>query len=238
MFIYTFKEQKLYLVVLNECGYWYFQVGVAELKVAVERSGGLVVLAESFGHSVFKDSLKCIFQSTDYDFGLSFKLQMNLLRGVKRCAQVCVEKVFMSFESTVRKRASEMVWSLFNRNMPLAIELSAIRIVDGSKSELLSQSKHLEVLHMLNSLKLLFPFLSKKVTIKLLLDLYKLLGCHFSPLTRHILDILGVLFEFSRVDIPVLEVDNIIVSLVSHVSYGGENPVDTVMSASALLKTR
>ncbi|GMH00679.1 hypothetical protein Nepgr_002518 [Nepenthes gracilis] len=47
------------------------QVGVAELKVAVERTGGLVVLAESFGHSVFKDSLKHIFQSGDYDLGLS-----------------------------------------------------------------------------------------------------------------------------------------------------------------------
>ncbi|KAH1196309.1 Protein transport protein SEC23 [Glycine max] len=34
------------------------QVGVAEMKVAVERTGGLVVLSESFGHSVFKDSFK------------------------------------------------------------------------------------------------------------------------------------------------------------------------------------
>jgi hypothetical protein len=33
-------------------------VGVAELKIAVERTGGLVVLAESFGHSVFKESLR------------------------------------------------------------------------------------------------------------------------------------------------------------------------------------
>ncbi|PSS24554.1 Protein transport protein [Actinidia chinensis var. chinensis] len=47
------------------------QVGVAELKVAVERTGGLVVLAESFGHSVFKDSLKRVFQSDDYDLCLS-----------------------------------------------------------------------------------------------------------------------------------------------------------------------
>ena len=50
-----------------------FQVGLAELKVAVERSGGIVVLAESFGHSVFKDSFRRIFQSSDYDLGLSFK---------------------------------------------------------------------------------------------------------------------------------------------------------------------
>lgn len=49
------------------------QVGIAELKTAVERTGGLVVLAESFGHSVFKDSLKHVFQSSDYDLGLSSK---------------------------------------------------------------------------------------------------------------------------------------------------------------------
>lgn len=48
-------------------------MGVAELKVAVERSGGIVVLAESFGHSVFKDSLKRIFQANDNDLGLSFR---------------------------------------------------------------------------------------------------------------------------------------------------------------------
>ncbi|RWW83662.1 hypothetical protein BHE74_00007823 [Ensete ventricosum] len=49
------------------------KVGVAELKVAVERTGGIVVLAESFGHSVFKDSLRRIFQSAEYDLGLAFK---------------------------------------------------------------------------------------------------------------------------------------------------------------------
>ncbi|KAL6008249.1 Protein transport protein S23 E [Asimina triloba] len=53
------------------------QVGVAELKVAVERSGGLVAQAESFGHSVFKDSLKHIFQTTDFDLGLSFKAPLS-----------------------------------------------------------------------------------------------------------------------------------------------------------------
>lgn len=48
-------------------------MGVAELKIAVERTGGLVVLAESFGHPVFKDSLRRIFQAGDYDLGLSSK---------------------------------------------------------------------------------------------------------------------------------------------------------------------
>eukprot|EP00252_Welwitschia_mirabilis_P010672 TRINITY_DN2409_c0_g2_i1.p1 TRINITY_DN2409_c0_g2~~TRINITY_DN2409_c0_g2_i1.p1 ORF type:complete len:767 (+),score=109.01 TRINITY_DN2409_c0_g2_i1:318-2618(+) len=48
------------------------QVGVAEMKVAVERTGGLVVLAESFGHSVFKDSFKRIFEVGDNALGLAF----------------------------------------------------------------------------------------------------------------------------------------------------------------------
>ncbi|ESQ46071.1 hypothetical protein EUTSA_v10000056mg [Eutrema salsugineum] len=47
------------------------QVGIAELKVAVEQTGGCVVLAESFGHSVFRDSLKRVFQSGENDLGLS-----------------------------------------------------------------------------------------------------------------------------------------------------------------------
>lgn len=49
------------------------KVGVAEMKVAVERTGGLVVLAESFGHSVFKDSFKRIFEDGEQSLGLCFK---------------------------------------------------------------------------------------------------------------------------------------------------------------------
>ncbi|XP_050237086.1 protein transport protein SEC23 C isoform X3 [Mercurialis annua] len=63
------------------------QVGIAELKVVVERTGGLVVLAESFVHSVFKDSLKRVFQSNDYDLGLSSKyvgiFEVNCSKDVK-----------------------------------------------------------------------------------------------------------------------------------------------------------
>ncbi|XP_047333971.1 protein transport protein SEC23 [Impatiens glandulifera] len=61
------------------------QVGVAELKIAVERTGGLVVLAESFGHSVFKDSLRHVFQSGDYDLGLSSNgiFEVNCSKDIK-----------------------------------------------------------------------------------------------------------------------------------------------------------
>uniref|UniRef100_F6I1E4 Protein transport protein SEC23 n=1 Tax=Vitis vinifera TaxID=29760 RepID=F6I1E4_VITVI len=61
------------------------QVGVAELKIAVERTGGIVVLAESFGHAVFRDSLKHVFQSTDYDLGLSSNgiFEINCSKDIK-----------------------------------------------------------------------------------------------------------------------------------------------------------
>lgn len=61
------------------------QVGVAEMKVAIEKTGGMVVLAESFGHSVFKDSLRHIFQSADVNLGLSFNgiLEINCSKDVK-----------------------------------------------------------------------------------------------------------------------------------------------------------
>lgn len=43
------------------------------MKVVVERTGGLVVLAESFEHPVFKDSFKRIFEDGEQSLGLSFK---------------------------------------------------------------------------------------------------------------------------------------------------------------------
>ncbi|XXG85440.1 hypothetical protein AAC387_Pa11g0516 [Persea americana] len=155
---------------------------------------------------------------------------------VRRCAQMCLEKAFKSFGSVVLKKASKLVLSMFQGYIPLASELSAIKIVDGSKNETLSSPKHLEVLHMLNALKLILPILSQKVVSKLLSELYKLLGCHFSPLTRHSLNILQVVFESSRSEVLVSEAENIVASLISYVSLSDKNPIDTIISALSLLK--
>ena len=155
---------------------------------------------------------------------------------VRRCAQMCLEKAFKSFGSIVLKKASKLVLSMFQGYIPLASELSAIKIVDGSKNETLSSPKHLEVLHMLNALKLILPTLSQKVVSKLLSELYKLLGCHFSPLTRHSLNILQVVFESSRSEVLVSEAENIVASLISYVSLSDKNPIDTIISALSLLK--
>ncbi|GBG72991.1 hypothetical protein CBR_g12710 [Chara braunii] len=47
------------------------QVGMAEMKVCVERTGGLVVLAESFAHDVFKKSFMRIFEAGEHSLGLA-----------------------------------------------------------------------------------------------------------------------------------------------------------------------
>ncbi|QHO37019.1 Protein transport proteinA [Arachis hypogaea] len=61
------------------------QVGVAEMKVAVERTGGLVVLSESFGHSVFRDSFKRVFEDGEQALGLCFNgtLEVNCSKEIK-----------------------------------------------------------------------------------------------------------------------------------------------------------
>ncbi|XP_010435181.1 PREDICTED: protein transport protein SEC23 [Camelina sativa] len=61
------------------------QVGVAEMKVAVESTGGLVVLSESFGHSVFKDSFKRVFEDGEQSLGLCFNgtLEINCSKDIK-----------------------------------------------------------------------------------------------------------------------------------------------------------
>ncbi|XP_043709542.1 protein transport protein SEC23-like [Telopea speciosissima] len=61
------------------------QVGVAEMKGVIERTGGLVVLAESFGHSVFKDSFRRVFEDGEQSLGLCFNatLEINCSKEIK-----------------------------------------------------------------------------------------------------------------------------------------------------------
>ncbi|OVA07380.1 putative domain NUC173 [Macleaya cordata] len=158
---------------------------------------------------------------------------------VRKCAQGCIEEAFKSFQcSVVIREASKVFLSLFNSYMPLAIELNVSPVVAGSKSEMLSKPEHLEALHMLNALKLIIPCISTKVSLKIMSELYKLFSSQFSPLTRHNLAILEALFESSRAEVIIIPVaDNIMVSLASYVSSGEKNPIDTVFSASILLKS-
>ncbi|XP_008222099.1 PREDICTED: RRP12-like protein [Prunus mume] len=148
---------------------------------------------------------------------------------VRKCSQDCLESVFKSLHSrAVIKEVSKLVLSKLKGYMPLAVELSS-RTKNGPKN--------LEVLHMLNVVKLTVPFLSAKVSSKLLSEMNKLVGSRFSALTRHVLQIIEALFKTSRVNVIVSETEEAIASLASFVSKGDKNPLDTVMSAATLLKS-
>ncbi|KAK6945286.1 putative domain NUC173 [Dillenia turbinata] len=152
---------------------------------------------------------------------------------VRKCAQDYLEKIFKSIHSSASiKDPSKLVRSSFKSCMPLAVELCASRIEMGS----ISNPRHIEVLHMLHVLRLLFPFLTNKVKMKIVKQLEKLVSSLFSALTKHIFDIFKVFLETSPVELIIPEAENIITSLVSYISLREKNPRDTVISAATLLQ--
>ncbi|GAV58984.1 Gelsolin domain-containing protein/zf-Sec23_Sec24 domain-containing protein/Sec23_trunk domain-containing protein/Sec23_helical domain-containing protein/Sec23_BS domain-containing protein [Cephalotus follicularis] len=94
------------------------QVGVAEMKVAVERSGGLVVLSESFGHSVFKDSFKRLFEDGEQSLGLSFNgtLEINCSKDIKIQGIIgpctSLEKKGPNVADTVYGEGNSVAWKM------------------------------------------------------------------------------------------------------------------------------
>ncbi|KAL5539474.1 hypothetical protein UlMin_042962 [Ulmus minor] len=176
------------------------------------------------------DSLKLGFQTL-----LSFSVDKR--PKVRRCSQECLEKVFKSINSSsVIKEASKLVMSMLKTYMPSAVELSNSGASVGPKDDTSAEPKNVEILHMLNVLKLIVPFLSMKGRSKVLSELDELMRSQFSALTRHILKTIEVCFETSSADVITSVTENIMDSLSSYVSSGDKKPSDTVMSATTLLK--
>ncbi|KAK7306412.1 hypothetical protein VNO77_44351 [Canavalia gladiata] len=94
------------------------QVGVAEMKVVVERTGGLVVLSESFGHSVFKDSFKRVFEDGEQSLGLCFNgtLEINCSKEIKIQGVIgpctSLEKKGPSVADTVIGEGNTTAWKM------------------------------------------------------------------------------------------------------------------------------
>lgn len=95
--------------------------------------------------------------------------------------------------------------------------------------------EHLEVLHLLNLINLIAPYLSAEVILKVLSEVHKLFSFKFSELARHALKTIKAIFEALRIQNIVLETEDIVVSLASFVSLGDRNPLDTVIFAAKLL---
>lgn len=203
-------------------------VGVGSLGCVVKCLGVMIL---GFCDLEKWDSVKAGFESL-------IKFSVDKRPKVRRSAQECLEKVFKSFRSSsVVKEASKLVFSLFKNYMPVALTLSESRIFDESKEETLSKLEHLEVIHMLNLLKVTVPYLSVKISSKVLPELVKLLRSDFSVLTRQIFQNIEAFFVSSSDEVIGPQQENIIDSLSGYLSLGQKNPVDTVLSAATLLRT-
>lgn len=203
-------------------------VGVGSLGCVVKCLGVMIL---GFCDLEEWDSVKAGFESL-------IKFSVDKRPKVRRSAQECLEKVFKSFRSSsVVKEASKLVFSLFKNYMPVALTLSESRIFDESKEETLSKLEHLEVIHMLNLLKVTVPYLSVKISSKVLPELVKLLRSDFSVLTRQIFQNIEAFFVSSSDEVIGPQQENIIDSLSGYLSLGQKNPVDTVLSAATLLRT-
>ncbi|KNA14356.1 hypothetical protein SOVF_108180 [Spinacia oleracea] len=111
------------------------QVGVAEMKVAVESTGGLVVLSESFGHSVFKDSFKRLFEEGEHSLGLCFNgaLEIYCSKDIKIQGVIgpctSLEKKGVAVADTVIGQGNTTAWKLCsldkNTNLTVFFDISS-----------------------------------------------------------------------------------------------------------------
>ncbi|KAL4205120.1 hypothetical protein AMTRI_Chr01g135660 [Amborella trichopoda] len=164
---------------------------------------------------------------------LSFSLDKR--PKVRKSALMFVEEAFKSFDSSsVTKKASKEVLSLFEHHRLLARDLIQSDTFRTSEKE--EKHKILEVLHMLNALKLIIPLLSGKVISKFLLELNVLLVDRFTPITRHLFDVLDAIFT-SRSETFASETKHTLDSLASYICSIKKNPINTVITASSLLRS-
>ncbi|MCD7461368.1 hypothetical protein HAX54_045964 [Datura stramonium] len=216
---------------------------------AAEAIGVLVGLLEKqplesegvLGTSTVRAFVKCLgilvgfcdkedWDSVKVGFETLVKFSTDKRPKVRKCAQDCILTVFKSFgSSSVAKKAGKRIYSLIKEHITLAIKLSAPKEISGSKDE------HQEVLHSLNILKPIIPYLTVKDNEKVLAQLVELMSSQSSVFTRHIFDNIGAILDASRVEIILLDADNIIKALISYI-LSAENPADNVLFAATLAK--
>ncbi|CAN6914194.1 unnamed protein product [Brassica oleracea] len=204
------------------------KLGVASLRAGVKCIGTLLV-----GFCDLDD-----WESIRIGFGSLLKFSIDKRPKVRRCAQECLEKLFGSLlSSTVIKEASDTLYALLKEHKSVLSELSSKKIVQGSKVESTLKSENAEAAHVLNVLSATIPFLSAEVSSSVFSELCKLMGSHFSPLTRQILKAIDTIFKSSEDTVVVPEIEGVITSLTGYVSLHEKNPADTVLHVSTLLKS-
>ncbi|KAL6505963.1 hypothetical protein OROHE_022682 [Orobanche hederae] len=217
---------------------------VRVLAATVEESGS------NLGTSGVRAVVKCVgvlvaeyYNLKEWDlvsFGFEWLVKFSFDRRpkVRKCAVDCLLTVFKSFESPgIIKKASRSIYLFLKDQMPWAIKMSNSGIVDVAKCEAMSRPEQQDFLHLLNVIKHVAPHLSPKLRMKMLSQLLKILSFKFPVLTRHLLDVISVIFATSGTEVNMSNAEDILRPLVSYISLGEKNPVDSVLFAANLAKT-
>eukprot|EP00898_Chlorokybus_atmophyticus_P006829 jgi/Chlat1/7147/Chrsp57S06816 len=106
------------------------QVGLAEAKMPVDRTGGMMVLAETFSHSIFKQSLQRMFRTDEEGhLRMAFNATMEVMttREVKICGAIgpcaSLEKKMACVSENVMGQGGTSSWKLCTLNISTAIAL-------------------------------------------------------------------------------------------------------------------
>ncbi|KAI3471606.1 hypothetical protein Pfo_028256 [Paulownia fortunei] len=118
----------------------------------------------------------------------------------------------------VRKCAQDCLLTVFKSFESSAIFKKASKSIylnfDGAKYKAMSRPEHQDVLHLLNVMKHVF-----------------------TAVTRHVFDVISAIFATSGTEVVISNAEDIFRSLVSYISLGEKNPVDSVLFAANLAKT-
>ncbi|CAI9099900.1 OLC1v1036792C3 [Oldenlandia corymbosa var. corymbosa] len=201
-------------------------LGNANVRSLVKSLGALL----GFCNLADWDSIKLGFE-------ILLKFSIDKRPKVRKCAQDCLLALFKSLKaSVVIEEVSRTLHSMLKNQISLAAKESDLKAVDGSRVDLMSKPDLQEIMHMLNLLKSIVPHLSKKVCAKVLSRLLKLLTCEYAALSKHILEIIQVMFETSTVEVIARDIEKVITNLVSYISSKENNPSELVLCAANLLK--
>ncbi|KAL6616735.1 hypothetical protein ACP70R_039005 [Stipagrostis hirtigluma subsp. patula] len=150
---------------------------------------------------------------------------------VRKCAQESVEKLFAYLEqSGCAKKASSAAIAMFEKHISSAS--SHVNLESD-----ISEGRETEAVHMLGAVAALVPYLSKKARKRVFSDAYQLLGPCFTPLTRHVLRLLGILLDHLKAENVESELQSLVSLVVAYLPYNEKKPDDTIVSALHLMKS-
>lgn len=155
---------------------------------------------------------------------------------VRKCAVMYLENALKIFQSgKMKKKASKSILSLLENYTSIAVKLGMLQNADGSGIERQYEAEQSDFVQVLNVVRVALPYLSDKISEKIILKLIELLDTRSSMFARPVLNAIEGFLEKVEVGMFPQVAEKIISSLSSYVS-SNPNSEDSIISAASLLK--